>query len=137
MPGQSSLWAERYRAARCSLPGADTKTSSLRSSEDDFAPAWPCSRRGLPGRSHYCARRWSLTPPFHHHPPSPHPLSYWERGAGVRGLSVSVALFRQVRAFRRSPPRMLSDVVLYGVRTFLDPDHAGPRLPDRPEAISS
>ena len=36
-------------------------------------------------------------------------------------LSISVALFRQVRAFRRSPPRMLSDVVLYGVRTFLDP----------------
>ena len=33
------------------------------------------------------------------------------------GLFVSVALIRQV-----SPPRMLSDAVLYGVRTFLDPD---------------
>jgi len=30
-----------------------------------IAPAWPCSRWGLPGRSHRCARRWSLTPPFH------------------------------------------------------------------------
>jgi hypothetical protein len=26
-----------------------------------FALAWPCSRRGLPGRPHYCERRWSLT----------------------------------------------------------------------------
>ncbi len=32
-----------------------------------------------------------------------------------------------------SPPRVLSDAVLYGVRTFLDPDNAGPRLPDQPE----
>ena len=36
-----------------------------------------------------------------------------------------------------SPPRVLSDVVLYGVRTFLDPDNAGPRSPDRPEAALS
>ena len=55
----------------------------------------------------------------------------------VRGLSVSVALFRQVHALRRSLPRILSGTVLYGARTFLDPGNAGPRLPDRPEAISS
>lgn len=36
-----------------------------------------------------------------------------------------------------SPPRLLSDAVLYGVRTFLDPDNAGPRLPDQPEVIAS
>jgi hypothetical protein len=30
-----------------------------------IAPAWPCSRWGLPGRTGYPARRWSLTPPFH------------------------------------------------------------------------
>jgi hypothetical protein len=36
-----------------------------------------------------------------------------------------------------SPPRVLSDAVLYGVRTFLDPDNAGPRSPDRPEVLSS
>jgi len=30
-----------------------------------FASVWPCSRWGLPGRRHYCRRRWSLTPPFH------------------------------------------------------------------------
>ena len=34
-----------------------------------------------------------------------------------------------------SPPRVLSDAVLYGVRTFLDPDNAGPRLPDQPEEM--
>ncbi len=44
------------------------KTSSLPSSADDFVPAWPCSRRGLPGHPHYCRCRWSFTPPFHHHP---------------------------------------------------------------------
>ena len=73
------------------LEGARAETSSLPSSTDDFAPAWPCSRRGLPGRLHYCKRRWSLTPPFHHHRPP------------VRAgrLFVSVALFRQVHASRR------------------------------------
>jgi len=45
-------------------------------------------------------------------------------------LFVSVALFRQVAL-----PRMLSDAVLYGVRTFLDPDNAEPRLPNQPELI--
>ena len=47
---------------------AHMKTSSLPSSADDFVPAWPCSRRGLPGHPHYCGCRWSFTPPFHHHP---------------------------------------------------------------------
>ena len=32
---------------------------------------------------------------------------------------------------------MLSDAVLYGVRTFLDPDNAEPRSPNRPEATVS
>lgn len=31
----------------------------------DIAPAWPCSRWGMPGRRHCCRRRWSLKPPFH------------------------------------------------------------------------
>ena len=35
-----------------------------------------------------------------------------------------------------SPPRVLSDAVLYGVRTFLGPDIAGPRLPNQPELIA-
>ena len=44
------------------------KTSRLPPSADGFVPAWPCSRRGLPDALHYCKRRWSLTPPFHHYP---------------------------------------------------------------------
>jgi len=32
---------------------------------------------------------------------------------------------------------VLSDAVLYGVRTFLGPDNAGPRSPNRPEAALS
>ena len=47
---------------------ARMEASSLPSSTDEIVPSWPCSRRGLPGHVHYCARRWSLTPPFHHHP---------------------------------------------------------------------
>jgi len=46
-------------------------------------------------------------------------------------LFVSVALVRQV-----SPPRTLSDAVLYGVRTFLDSDNAEPQLPDQPEVVA-
>ena len=72
---RSSLWAACRHTARCGLPGtgvlpvegAHMETSSLPPSADDFVPAWPCSRRGLPGHAHYCARRWSFTPPFHHH----------------------------------------------------------------------
>ena len=70
---------------------AHAETSSLPSSTDDFASAWPCSRRGLPGRLHYGKRRWSLTPPFHHH------LS----PKRMERLFVSVALFRQIHASRR------------------------------------
>ena len=45
------------------------KTSRLPLSADNFVPAWPCSRRGLPGHPYYYRCRWSFTPPFHHHQP--------------------------------------------------------------------
>jgi hypothetical protein len=52
-----------------SLSGsAFMETSNLPPSADDFVPAWPCSRRGLPGRVYYYTRRWSFTPPFHPDP---------------------------------------------------------------------
>lgn len=62
----------------------------------------------------------------------------------MEGLFVSVALIRQVTLFsvfpstrdEISPPRVLSDAVLHGVRTFLDPDNAGPRLPNQPELVA-
>ena len=96
------------------------ETSSLPSSTDEIAPAWPCSRRGLPGRTHCCTRRWSLTPPFHHHELFP---------CGKNWLFVSVALFRQIDTFRHFPPRMLSDAVLYRSADF-------PRFRQRRTAIA-
>ncbi len=42
-----------------------------------FSPAWPCSRRGLPGRPGRPERRWALTPPFHHHLAEPGSLFLW------------------------------------------------------------
>lgn len=98
---------------------ARMKTSRLPPSADGFVPTWSCSRRGLPGHPHYCRCRWSLTPPFHHDYPR-----------------VAVCFCGPLPA-GFAPPRMLSDAVLYGVRTFLGPDNAGPRSPNRPEAISS
>ena len=62
------------------------KTSSLPPSADGFVPTWSCSRRGLPGHPHYCRCRWSFTPPFHHHPPSPCPFGHPSpRGRGDEG----------------------------------------------------
>ena len=51
-PGSSSLPGTRRRAAS---RGKDLSILS------PTIPAWPCSRWGLPGRPHYCERRWSLT----------------------------------------------------------------------------
>ena len=58
------------------------KTSRLPPSADDFVPAWPCSRRGLPGHPHYCRCRWSLTPPFHSYSLTPCPSP---DGRGAQG----------------------------------------------------
>jgi len=91
---------------------ARMKTSSLPPSADDFVPAWPCSRRGLPGHPHYCGCRWSFTPPFHHDPPPPClPQIQWiwgrcpARRAGRRGRAVCFCgpFIRQVNSSRRLP----------------------------------
>jgi len=99
------------------------ETSRLLPSADGIVPAWPCSRRGLPGRPHYGGRRWSLTPPFHHHP--------------LRGCLFLWPLSGRLTPNEVSPPRVLSDAVPCGVRTFLDPVNTGPRPPGQPEALSS
>ena len=99
------------------------ETSSLPPSADDFVPAWPCSRRGLPGRMHCCIRRWSLTPPFH-----PDPALADEGGLFLWPFSGRLA------PHGGSPPRVLSDAVLYGVRTFLDPARADR---DRPASLKT
>jgi len=85
-----------------SLPGAQGGRAVPRSF--DLAPAWPCSRWGLPGRRHCCLRRWSLTPPFHPH--SGHGTLCPERF-----FSVALSAGR--------PARVLPGTVLCGARTFL------------------
>jgi len=57
-PGQPSIWAS-------GLPEPQAADPELKRGEQPLVPAWPCSWWGLPGRRHYCRRRWSLTPPFH------------------------------------------------------------------------
>lgn len=59
---RSSICPVRYHTGSSSTPGAFCGAGRTP------APAWPCSRWGLPGRRHCCHRRWSLTPPFHPHP---------------------------------------------------------------------
>jgi len=60
--------------------------------EQPLVPAWPYSRRGLPGRPHCCGRRWSLTPPFHCDDLRPFPPPIRGRaGRGSRPVSVALS----------------------------------------------
>jgi len=92
-----------------SLP--ETSTSSdvailgCLTDEQSIVSAWPCSRRGLPGRAHYWTRRWSFTPPFHHH---------------LAAVCFCGPIRQVTGGFHRPPPRVLPGAVLSGVRTFLD-----------------
>jgi len=56
-------------------PTRSSKGRAAPRPQADFAPAWPCSRWGLPGRRHCCRRRWSLTPPFHPYLKDRRPIS--------------------------------------------------------------
>lgn len=111
-PGRSSVWAPRRRGAHAAYPELDGDEPPP--APKGFAPAWPCSRWGLPGRRHCCRRRWSLTPPFH-------PCRRERR------RSVSVALSPGF------PVRELPGTPLGGARTFLE----GRALRDRPANLPS
>ena len=52
-------------AAGLMQPTRSSRGTSSPSPACGLAPARPCSRWGLPGRSHCWPRRWSLAPPFH------------------------------------------------------------------------
>ncbi len=56
----------RSPVASSSLPGDQRIRAASRTALRRFSPAWPCSRRGLPGHPGHPERRWALTPPFHH-----------------------------------------------------------------------
>jgi hypothetical protein len=114
------------------------KASSLPPSADGFVPTWSCSRRGLPGPSILLPMPVVSYTTFSLLLPSPLRPSPNGRGVGGEGATCFCGPFPAGRLLAEaSPPRVLSDAVLYGVRTFLDPDNAEPRSPNRPEALSS
>ena len=130
LPVQSSLWTARCRAVRCGLPGAGP------------LHGW----RG---------RVWRRA--VSHRPRTISPLLGLAPGGGYLAVRIAAnagGLLRHLftittrvavcfcgpfpagsRLSAVSPPRVLSDAVLYGVRTVLDPVNAGPRLPDQPEGF--
>lgn len=69
--GDHLSWPTRYRGAHAADPGLEEDepppfpSAASGQARKEFAPAWPCSRWGLPGRRPCGRRRWSLTPPFH------------------------------------------------------------------------
>ena len=131
---QSSLWAVRCRAARCSLPEADLfhrrrrcvwkrvvshrpqTISPLLGLAPDGGYLAICITANAGGLLHHLFTITNLTLP-----------SPKRRG------KMSGCLFLWPFSGELFPPRMLSDVVLFGVRTFLDPVNAEPRLPNQPE----
>jgi len=142
-PVQSSLWATRHRVARCGLPGAGLSHKRERHvwrRAVSHRPRTISPLLGLaPGGGYLAARITADAGGLLHHlftlttlTPSPLPkLGEGRRGEGVVCFCGPVPAGSRLSA--ASPPRVLSDAVLYGVRTFLDPVNTGPRLPDQPE----
>jgi hypothetical protein len=132
--GQSSLWAARLRTARCSLPGADPshkREGYIWRRAASHRPRTKSPLLGLaPGGGYLATRITARAGGLLHH------LFTITLTPKSGGLSVSVALIRQVHASRRFPrPGCYPTPCSVGVRTFLDPVNAGPRLPDQPEVI--
>ncbi len=144
-PVQSSLWAARHRAARCGLPGAGLYHKRERHvwrRAVSHRPRTISPLLGLaPGGGYLAARITAgaggllhhlftiATPTLH---PPPKSFGFWGR-AGEGAVCFCGPYPAGSRLSAASPPRVLSDAVLYGVRTFLDPVSTGPRLPDQPE----
>ncbi len=92
-PGRSSLWARRHRRALAAYPRlrhpSDVAILGCLTDEQSIVSAWPCSRRGLPGRAHY----WT-TPVVSYTTFSPSPcgcLFLWPDPAGNRWVSPAPA----------------------------------------------
>ena len=86
--------------------------------EAGLTSAWPCSRWGLPGRPCHHGRRWSLTPPFHHHRDS-----QTFENARRPGCLLFCGPFPSGH-----PAWVLPSTVPYGARTFLTPFPGRDRL---------
>lgn len=121
-PGQSSLWAARHRSAQCSLPGADPTHAwegYVWRRAASHRPQTKSLLLGLaPGGGYLATRITARAGGLLHH---------LFTITTLRQLFVSVALIRQVHAssavfpFTKngiSPPRVLSDAVLYRSADF-------------------
>ncbi len=129
-PVQSSLWAVRRRAARCSLPGAGPshrREGRVRRRAVSHRPQTISPLLGLAPDGGYLATCITADAGGLLH----HLFTITLHPKGWKGC-----LFLWPFSGGFTPPRVLSDVVLYGVRTFLDPDNAGPRLPNQPELVA-
>ena len=130
--GQPSLWAERRRSARCSLPGTGPthrREGRVWRRAASHRPQTKSSLLGLaPGGGYLAARITARAGGLLHHL-----FTITPREAG---LFVSVAHSGRFAPFGGFPtPGYSPTPCSIGVRTFLDPVNAGPRLPDQPEVI--
>ena len=129
-PGQSSLWAERRRSARCSLPGTGPthkREGHVWRRAASHRPQTKSSLLGLaPGGGYLATRITARAGGLLHHL-----FTITPRNAG---LFVSVAHSGRFAPLGGFPaPGYSPTPCSIGVRTFLDPVNAGPRLPDQPE----
>ena len=131
---QSSLWAERRRSARCSLPGADSLHGwgeYMRRRAVSHRPQTISPLLGLAPDGGYLAACITANAGGLLH----HLFTITAHPYGRGGCLFLWPFSGRFTPLGGSPSRVLSDVALYGVRTFLDPVNAGPRLPDQPEVI--
>lgn len=138
--GQSSLWAVRRRAARCSLPGADPFHAWKRYVWRRAASHRPQTKSLLlglaPGGGYLATRITARAGGLLHHlftiTAQGSCLFLWP----LSGRFTSHRRFSHPQGMGFPRPGCYPTPCSIGVRTFLDPVNAGPRLPDQPEAIA-
>ena len=129
---RSSLWAARHRTARCNLPGTDPPIAWEGTYEDE---QYPAIRGWL--RPYLVLLPAGVTWTIDITTDAGGLLHHLFTLASCRGRIATCFCGPHPAGWllaEASPPRVLSDAVLYGVRTFLGPDNAEPRSPNRPEA---
>ena len=141
--GQSSLWAERRRSARCSLPGTGPthkRDGHVWRRAASHRPQTKSSLLGLaPGggylATHITARAGGLLHHLFTITSSPkEEVAVCFCGPFPAGSRLS-AIFPSTHDGLPRPGCYPTPCSI-GVRTFLDSDNAEPRLPDQPEVFS-
>jgi hypothetical protein len=105
--GRPSISELRHRSPPAVYPGTGRAACA--------SPVRPCSGRGLHSRPDHSGRWWSLTPPFHPHPPLPRR-----------------AVCSLLHCLAGRPGWVLPTALLCGARTFLDAASPGGSTAARP-----